>query len=210
MLVPQRRSAILDLVREQGGATVADLARRLEVSESTIRRDLNHLDRQGRLQRVRGGGAAEADEQPFSHVAVRSAPEKDRIGAAAARLGRDRDVVLIDIGTTCAAAARHLRGRKITVVTASLAYASSGVDTAAGDRAVELIVLGGLLRPSYLSLVGALPLQALAQLSADVAFMGASGLRPDGTVLDSTGTEVPIKHAIREAAERTCPLATTD
>ena len=185
MLVPQRRSAILDLVREQGGATVADLARRLEVSESTIRRDLNHLDRQGRLQRVRGGGAAEADEQPFSHVAVRSAPETDR---------------------TCAAAARHLRGRKITVVTASLAV----VDELREDRAVELIVLGGLLRPSYLSLVGALPLQALAQLSADVAFMGASGLRPDGTVLDSTGTEVPIKHAIREAAERTCLLATTD
>ena len=49
-------------MREQGGATVADLARRLEVSESTIRRDLNHLDRQGRLQRVRGGGAAEAEE----------------------------------------------------------------------------------------------------------------------------------------------------
>lgn len=206
MLVPQRRSAILDLVREQGGATVADLARRLEVSESTIRRDLNHLDRQGKLQRVRGGGAAEADEQPFSHVAVRSAPGKDRIGAAAARLVRDRDVVLIDIGTTCAAAARHLRGRKITVVTASLAV----VDELREDRAVELIVLGGLLRPSYLSLVGALPLQALAQLSADVAFMGTSGLRPDGMVLDSTGTEVPIKHAIREAAERTCLLATTD
>ena len=92
------------------------------------------------------------------------------------------------------------------MVTASLAV----VDELREDRAVELIVLGGLLRPSYLSLVGALPLQALAQLSADVAFMGTSGLRPDGMVLDSTGTEVPIKHAIREAAERTCLLATTD
>lgn len=55
MLPQQRRSAILTLVREKGGASVGDLAARLDVSESTIRRDLNDLDRQGKLQRVRGG-----------------------------------------------------------------------------------------------------------------------------------------------------------
>lgn len=206
MLVQQRHTAILSFVREQGGASVTDLARRLDVSESTIRRDLNALDREGRLQRVRGGGAVEVDDQPFAHVAAHHAEEKDRIGAAAAGLVRDRDVVLLDIGTTCAAVARHLRGRDITVVTASLAV----VDELRSDRSVELIVLGGLLRASYLSLVGSLTQQALAQLSAGIAFMGTSGVRPDGTVLDSTGTEVPIKQAIRAASERTCLVATTD
>ena len=206
MLAAQRHNVILALVREQGGVSVADLASRLEVSESTIRRDLNELDRLGRLQRVRGGGAVEADDEPFARVATRHAEEKDRIGALAAGLVRDRDVVLLDIGTTCAAVARHLRGRDVTVVTASLAV----VDELRDDRRVELIVLGGLLRPSYLSMVGTLTQQALAQLSADIAFMGTSGVRPDGTVLDSTGTEVPIKHAIRSASERTCLVATSD
>ncbi|WP_448760337.1 DeoR/GlpR family DNA-binding transcription regulator [Actinomyces oricola] len=206
MLVQQRHTAILSFVRERGGASVTDLARRLDVSESTIRRDLNALDREGLLQRVRGGGAVEVDDQPFAHVATHYAEEKDRIGATAAGLVQDRDVVLLDIGTTCAAVARHLRGRDITVVTASLAV----VDELRNDRTVELIVLGGLLRASYLSLVGSLTQQALAQLSAGIAFMGTSGIRPDGTVLDSTGVEVPIKQAIRAASERTCLVATTD
>lgn len=206
MLVHQRHAAILALVRETGGASVIDLASRLDVSESTIRRDLNTLDREGKLQRVRGGGSPEADDQPFAHVATRSAAQKERVGQAAAALVHDRDVVLIDIGTTCATVARHLRGRDITVVTASLAV----VDELRDDHSVELIVLGGLLRPSYLSLVGSLTEHALSQLSADIAFIGTSGVRPDGTVLDSTGTEVPIKRAIIENSERSCLLATDD
>lgn len=206
MLAQQRRSAIVDLVHANGGISVADLADRLEVSASTIRRDLTALDREGRLQRVRGGGAPEADDQPFDRVATRSSEEKERVGAMAATLVRDRHVVVLDIGTTCAAVARHLRGRDITVVTASLAV----VDVLRDDRSVEVIVLGGLLRPSYLSLVGSLTENALKELSADVGFIGTSGVREDGMVMDSTGTEVPIKHAIRQACDRTCLVATSD
>ncbi len=143
---------------------------------------------------------------PFHHVAQRSSSEKERIGAAAAELVNDRDVVVIDIGTTCAAVARHLRGRRVTVVTASLAV----VDELREDRCVEVIVLGGLLRSSYLSMVGTLTENALRDLSADIAFIGTSGVRDDGVVMDSTGTEVPVKHAIRSAAERRCLLATSD
>lgn len=206
MLPHQRRSEILALVRGSGGASVTDLAHGLGVSESTIRRDLDHLHRQGKLLRVRGGGAVEVDDQPFAHVAARAADERDRVGKAAAALVHDHDVVLVDIGTTCARVARHLRGREVTVVTASLAV----VDELREDRAVELIVLGGLLRPSYLSLVGTLTERALSQVSADIAFMGTSGVRDDGTVLDSTGTEVPIKRAILAASRRTCLVATAD
>nr|WP_300336327.1 DeoR/GlpR family DNA-binding transcription regulator [Actinomyces sp.] len=206
MLAQQRRARIVEMVSEAGGLSVTDLASRLGVSASTIRRDLNTLDRRGVLQRVRGGGACEVDDQPFQHVAARSSQEKERIGQVAADLVSDRDVVVLDIGTTCAAVARHLRGRQVTVVTASLAV----VDELREDRGVEVIVLGGLLRPSYLSLVGSLTENALRELSADIAFIGTSGVRGDGVVMDSTGTEVPIKHAIRSAADRCCLLATSD
>lgn len=206
MLVQQRRSAIVEMVRAAGGVSVTDLATRLDVSPSTIRRDLNTLDREGRLHRVRGGGAPEEDDTPFERVATVAANEKARVGRAAAGLVRERDVVVLDIGTTCAAVARELRGRDVTVVTASLAV----VDELRDDRSVEVIVLGGLLRPSYLSLVGTLTENALRELSADIAFMGTSGVRADGTVLDSTGMEVPVKHAIRQSTERTCLVATSD
>ncbi len=206
MLAQQRHSAILARVAEGHGASVADLAAELEVSESTIRRDLDRLDQEGRLRRVRGGGTPEVDDQPFAHVAVRVADEKERMGAAAAAMVRDHDVVLIDIGTSGAAVARHLRGREITVVTASLAV----VDELREDRRVELIVLGGVVRPSYLSMVGGLTEQALSQLRADIAFMGTSGIRPDGTVMDTTGIEVPVKKAIIANSERTCLVAGPD
>lgn len=198
--------AILDRVRETGGASVAELATALAVSASTIRRDLNTLHLTGKLQRVRGGGTAEADIDSFATVAGRAAGDKDRIGAHAASLVPDRSVVILDIGTTCAAVARHLRGRDVTVVTASLAVA----DELRDDRGIELLVLGGLLRPSYLSLVGELTLDAIDKLRADIAFLGTSGVRPDGMVLDSTGTEVPIKHAILNRSTRRFLLASAD
>lgn len=198
--------AILERVRETGGASVGELALALEVSASTIRRDLDVLHVTGKLQRVRGGGTAEADADSFATVAGRAAGDKDRIGAYAASLVPDRAVVILDIGTSCAAVARHLRGREVTVVTASLAV----VDELRDDRGIELLVLGGLLRPTYLSLVGELTLDAIGRLSADVAFLGTSGVRTDGTVLDSTGTEVPIKHAILNRSERRCLLASAD
>ncbi|MBN9612470.1 MAG: ArsR family transcriptional regulator, partial [Actinobacteria bacterium] len=124
----------------------------------------------------------------------------------AASLVPDRAVVILDIGTSCAAVARHLRGREVTVVTASLAV----VDELRDDRSIELVVLGGLLRPSYLSLVGSITLDVISRLSADISFIGTSGVRADGTVLDSTGTEVPIKHAIMERSERRCLVASAD
>jgi len=208
MLADQRRVAILDLVRERGGASVADLSAALAVSASTIRRDLDALHTTGKLQRVRGGGTAEVeiDVESFATVAGRAAGDKDRIGACAAALVPERAVVILDIGTTCAAVARHLRGREVTVVTASLAV----VDELRDDRSIELVVLGGLLRPSYLSLVGSITLDVISRLNADISFIGTSGVRADGTVLDSTGTEVPIKHAIMERSERRCLVASTD
>lgn len=206
VLSTTRRDAILTELRTEGEVSVARLADRFGVSTSTIRRDLNTLSRLGRLQRVRGGGAIEPDARPFADVASARAPIRARLGARAAELVADRDVVILDIGTTVAQVARHLRGRRLTVVTASLAV----VDVLRDDPVVELVVLGGVLRPSYLSFVGSLPEEALANITADIAFLGTSGVRDDGSMLDSTSIEVPIKRAILGAAERRVLVADED
>lgn len=198
VLTTTRRESILAELQSSGEVSVTLLADRFGVSTSTIRRDLNTLSKQGRLQRVRGGGAIEPDARPFATVASDRASVRAQLGERAAGLVKDRDIVILDIGTTVAQVARYLRGRPVTVVTASLAV----VDVLRDDPVVELVMLGGVFRRSYLSFVGSLPEQALAQITADICFLGASGIRDDGSVLDSTSTEVPVKRAILTSSER--------
>ena len=206
----RRQVDILRCLRAGGVVSVEDLARDLDVSAATIRRELQQLDRAGVLTRVHGGahlsGHEPGDsepERPFAEVAASHAADKDRVARKAAGTVRDGEVLLLDIGTTTMMLARRLRGRAVTVMTASLAV----VDVLRDDEQVELVVLGGALRRPYLSLVGVLTQDALAQVRADRAFLGASGVRADGQVLDTTGVEVPVKRALIAAADQVVLLA---
>lgn len=203
MLTTTRHAHILNSLRTDGQVTVEELADQFGVSASTIRRDLKTLSTDGLLRRVRGGGSIEPDRVPFVDVQQQQPEEKTRIAAVAAGLVHDGDIVLLDIGTTTALLARALRGRRITVVTSSLAV----VDQLREDDAVELIVLGGAVRKNYNSMVGTLTEQALAQIRATVCFLGTSGIRADGTIMDTTGMEVPVKRAMIESSQRVVVLA---
>jgi DeoR/GlpR family transcriptional regulator of sugar metabolism len=146
---------------------------------------------------------SEREEPPFEQIAVERLAEKDRIGRAAARLVADGETVMVDIGTTTLQLARHLHGRRLTVVTSSLAV----IDELLPERGIELVVLGGVVRRNYRSLVGVLAEDALRQLSCDVAFLGTSGIGEDLYVMDTTMVEVPIKRGMIAAAKRTVLLA---
>ncbi len=207
MLQVRREAEIVRVLRARGPASVDDLARRLRVSASTVRRDLARLDARGTLQRVRGGAAAATDDAdgdlPFERVVEHDATDKRAIGIRAAQLVQDGDVVLLDIGTTVVRLARELVGRPVTVITSSLAV----LDVLRGDPAVELIMLGGVVRSSYHSVVGLLTETALGQVRADLAFLGTSGVRTSGEVLDSTRVEVQVKRSMIAAADRAVLLA---
>ncbi|MER6000604.1 DeoR/GlpR family DNA-binding transcription regulator [Nonomuraea sp. NPDC051941] len=209
MLQRLRHAEIMRRVRLSGATSVSDLASQLGVSPSTIRRDLEVLDRDGTLRRVRGGAllldgglldsgvSVDADaDRPFAEVAAVDEQDKEAVAVRAAELVRDGDVVLLDIGTTTMRLARRLRGRRVTVVTSSLAV----LDVLRSDPEVELLLLGGALRRPYHSLVGVLTEAALSQVVADRVFLGASGLRPDGQLVDTTLAEVPLKRAMIAAA----------
>ena len=110
MLPHQRRMQIASIVKKSGDMTVDQLAQKLQVSTSTIRRDLSLLDREGMLTRVRGG-VIESDANPFAEVAAYAQEEKQRIARLVSQIIPERATVIIDIGTTGAALARELRGR---------------------------------------------------------------------------------------------------
>ncbi|MEV1178634.1 DeoR/GlpR family DNA-binding transcription regulator [Nonomuraea sp. NPDC049784] len=204
MLQRLRHAEIMRRVRLSGASSVSDLASQLGVSPSTIRRDLEVLDRDGTLRRVRGGAllldggvSVDADaDRPFAEVAAVDEHDKEAVAVRAADLVNDGEVVLLDIGTTTMRLARRLRGRRVTVVTSSLAV----LDVLRSDSEVELLLLGGMVRRPYHSLVGVLTEAALSQVVADRVFLGVSGVRPDGQLVDTTLAEVPLKRAMIASA----------
>ncbi|MGH3360788.1 MAG: DeoR/GlpR family DNA-binding transcription regulator [Nocardioidaceae bacterium] len=204
VLAQQRYELILERLHADGPVEVGTLAHQLHVSEATIRRDLRRLEDRRLVTRLHGGASLPtAQEPPFAHVATSHVPDKDAVATEAAGLVGDGDVLLLDIGTTTHRLASALKGRSVTVITSSLAV----YEELATDASVELILLGGVVRRNYRSMVGFLTEQALRQVHAGTLFLGTSGIRPDGTVLDTTVVEVPVKQAMLSAADRVVLLA---
>jgi DeoR/GlpR family transcriptional regulator of sugar metabolism len=204
VLPKQRQDQIVRALRADGAGGVKTLAAQLGVSEATIRRDLESLHEQGRLTRVYGGAlAVDVGDEPFAEVSAVRTDEKDRVARKAAELIEDGESILLDIGTTALQLAKQLHGRSVTVVTSNLAV----LEELQNDEQIELIILGGFVRRSYRSLVGYLTEESLRQLHVNTLFLGTSGVRPDGRVMDSTMIEVPVKRAMIQAADRVVLLA---
>ena len=202
LLPAQRRQEILRAVRS-GTAHVSDLAESFGVSEMTVRRDLGALARDGKLERVHGGAVDAGGEPGFSQIEVERFDIKDRLGAAAARMVCDGQTVMVDIGTSTLQFARHLHGKKITVVTTNLAV----VEELVPDPDIDLVLPGGIVRRNYRSLVGVLAEDSLRQIKSDILFLGTSGVDVDMGVWDTTMVEVPIKRLMIAGAEEVVLLA---
>jgi DeoR/GlpR family transcriptional regulator of sugar metabolism len=201
LLPAQRRQEILRAVRG-GAAHVADLAESFGVSEMTVRRDLSALARDGKLERVHGG-ALHAGEPRFAQIEVERFDVKDRMGAAAAALVEDGQTVMIDIGTSTLQMARHLHGRRVTVVTTNLAV----LEELLPDPDIELVLPGGIVRRNYRSLVGVLAEDSLRQIKSDILFLGTSGVDQEMGVWDTTMVEVPIKRLMIAGATEVVLIA---
>lgn len=204
MLQPQRHREILRVLSQEGSISVGVVAERFGASPATIRRDLNRLERNGMLFRVHGGAVlAPQSEASFDHVTAEDHAGKESVAQTAANLVYDKEVVLLDIGTTTHRLAAHLRGRSVTVITSSLAV----YEELRADTTVRLMLLGGMLRRHYRSMVGFLTEDALRQVHADRLFLATSGVRPDGSVMDDTAVEVPLKRAMLRATDQVVLIA---
>jgi DeoR/GlpR family transcriptional regulator of sugar metabolism len=142
-------------------------------------------------------------DDPFVDVATVRVEEKDAIAQRCAELVKDGETVLLDIGTTAHRVARKLRGRSLTVITSSLAVFEELQD----EHTIQLVLLGGVLRRDYRSLVGFLTEDNLRQVHADRLFLGTSGVRPSGQVMDTTVVEVPVKRAMIAASDHVVLVA---
>jgi DeoR family transcriptional regulator, aga operon transcriptional repressor len=181
-----RLNQLLHIIAERHRVSVSEAASELDVSEATIRRDLDELAGQQLLRRMRGGAAANnvAYDLPLRYKAGRKAPEKQRIGIAAARRVKPGSVVGLNGGTTATEVARALAARPelgdgasgagLTVVTNSLNIATE----LTVRPHTKIVVTGGVCRSQSYELTGPLATGVLEQLSLDIAFLGVDGLDP--------------------------------
>ena len=166
-LTIERQQQIEHLIKERQHVRVVELSKHFGVSEPTIRRDLQKLEEMGRVRRAHGGAIAPEQatpELPIVQRIVECAEEKRRIGLAAAQLVQDGETIFLGSGTTTLEVARHLDGKKnVTVITNALTIANQ----LAGNANVTLVITGGVLRHSELSMIGHIVEQTLKELRAD-------------------------------------------
>jgi DeoR/GlpR family transcriptional regulator of sugar metabolism len=183
MLAAERRDAILRALQAGGAVRVSDLAVELDVSEMTVRRDLDAMDAQNLLRKVHGGAVSRHNrgEEPWSSVkAAQQRAEKAAIATAAAATVEDGMTIAISAGTTTTELARRLRHRSsITVITNSVSVFSVLTDPAAdGGDAPQVYLSGGVRTPSD-ALVGPIADAAIAAFRVDAAYLGVHGFDPD-------------------------------
>jgi len=146
MLVEERRNHLLELVRVRRFASLPELAEQLEVSESTVRRDLDQLEKQGSARRIHGGVLYTGVSPKLPHFDTQQPAEWDKkksIAAAAVRLIEEGDAILLDGGSTTYELARLLVGHRLHVVTTSLPVAN----LFASDAGSDLVLIGGNICP---------------------------------------------------------------
>lgn len=208
MDVNERRKFIAEQVSGRGEVEFAALAGQCDVSEMTIRRDIEVLEAEGVLRRVVGGAIAiggTAQEPPFQSRASIAAEEKEHIAQGVVGLLTAGDTVLLDSGSTVLSVAREIRRRGIplTVVTPSV-LAGLELSDAPG---VTVYLTGGMLRPGELSLIGADTIEYLERFNCDTAVIGVAGVDASGGISDYHHDEAYVKKAAMNASKRTIVAA---
>lgn len=195
-LPAERHRRILELLEDHRVVRVSALAELLVVSEVTVRRDLEALERRGLLERTHGGAVAahRFRAEPAYDVAISSnAEEKRLIGQAAAALVEPGDALYLNGGTTTLQVFRHLHGSGARVVTNHVGIALEAV-----DRDVELLLLGGHYRAPSNSVVGPFATDALRRTHATKAFIGVEGISVGAGLTTPVASEAEIARVMIE------------
>ncbi len=175
VIIPERWEKIIDLVEEHDGASVEEIARALDISAPTVRRDLARIQQRGLIDRTRGGAAPSSGSRLGLTLAESrrvNPAEKELIGRVAAELIENGDCVMIDGGFTTYQLARHIQASDVKIITNSFDVAQA----VAGRKDLALVLLGGELLPVSGTTVGPATEKQVLELSANRAFLGANAI----------------------------------
>ncbi|GAA4930093.1 DeoR/GlpR family DNA-binding transcription regulator [Streptomyces coeruleoprunus] len=218
LLAEQRRALILDEVRRRGGARVNELTRKLNVSDMTVRRDLDALARQGVIEKVHGGAVPVSDarthEPGFEAKSALEPGAKEEIARAAAAMVAPGSAIALSGGTTTYAVAQRLLDvPDLTVVTNSVRVADvfhtaqgAGPGGAPQPGSATVVLTGGVRTPSD-ALVGPVADQAIGSLHFDVLFLGVHGVSVEAGLSTPNLAEAETNRRLIRSARRVVVVA---
>jgi DeoR family glycerol-3-phosphate regulon repressor len=205
LIAEQRHRLILDRLAAEGAVAVGRLSAALDVSRETIRRDLQLLERAGRLLKRHGGAVPIARVEPDESLRAKTNIEgKRRIGIHAAAMVPDGASVILDSGTTARYVAEALAQRRgLTVITNDL-----GVCARLSRRhGIRLVLLGGAIQPHEEATLGADAVEMLGRYQADFAFVGAGAITLDGHLSDFSRDAAELRTRMLQSAQTSCVIA---
>jgi DeoR/GlpR family transcriptional regulator of sugar metabolism len=199
----ERRQSLLDILRKQPGLRVPELALTLDVSEGTVRNDLNALEEQGLLKRVHGGAVLNQQNQFQNHSFVRryeqNATAKLAMAREAAALVNDGDSILLDASSTLYYFAKALSQRK------HLRVMTNGFEVArelAQNTTNTVILIGGIVNNESSSVTGLLSEHIIEELNIQKAFLSCSGFSLERGMTEVLLAEAQIKRKAIESAQQ--------
>lgn len=205
----QRQEELVRALQDRSPLTVSELEIMLGASPATIRRDLDFLEKAGKLVRTHGSVHHPDQfqgEASFDRKSRRAIEAKVALARAAAALVEPGANVFVDAGTSALEVGRQILqgspGRNITIYTNSIPLLSERLNGGA-----RVVALGGEVRQVSLALTGALALEWLRRLRFDVAFLGASGLDPADGATTTEISEAALKTAVLARAKRVAIVA---
>jgi DeoR/GlpR family transcriptional regulator of sugar metabolism len=205
MLAEERRGKLLEMVRTGGFASLRELADQLQVSESTVRRDLDSLEESGAAKRTHGGVFYTGPSPKLPHFDIRQShhwQKKREIAQAAAQLIDDGDTVMLDGGTTTYELALLLAARCVQVVTNSLPVANLFTTSDSAD----LVLIGGYVHTRTGVSLGPYANQMLADLNVRRAVLSVAGIH-DGGYYNSNLLLVETEQAMMRSADEVIVVA---
>jgi DeoR family transcriptional regulator, fructose operon transcriptional repressor len=196
----ERQTRLEEYLQRVEFASLEELAQHVDISVSTVRRDLTALEEAGAVRRTHGGARIaqpKGDEFVFRMRDTRQREEKEAIGRCCAELVHNDQSIIVDAGTTVYHVACHLGAKRPHLVTNSLPVAN----LFSSASLVEVVVSGGVLYPRLGVLVGPLAVNAFSDMHADVAIIGGSGITVEG-LYNSHALLIDIQRAMIAAARK--------
>lgn len=207
MTVAERHEIILKELKENGKVNVQHLSEELDVSEVTIRKDLRVLEEKGLLFRTHGGATLfnpYTSDRPVSEKEKIRAAEKNAIAREAVKLIGGNDSIILASGTTILAVAKRIKAdRNLNVITSAL---NVSLELSKHEN-VEILQLGGQLRPSSTSVVGSYAEQFLKGITCGILFLGVDGIDLEHGLTTSNLMEASLNQKFIEVAQYTVVVA---
>lgn len=200
MLAVERRNQILEKLQEEKKVIVSELSELFEVSEETIRRDLDKLEKEGLATKSYGGAVLNENnnaDMPFSVRKKKNMRGKQLIGELIEGLVSDGDHIILDPSTTAVSIVKALKNKKrLTIISNSIEVLVELADTSGWD----VISTGGTLKENYLALVGPRAMEGISSFNADKVILSCKGIDMEKGLTDANEMFSQVKQTMLHSA----------